>query len=121
MRTLLTLILLPLAACELSDTAGAVLGAGIPIASVAGIQRTPADAIYSLVTGRDCSLVRLDRGQGYCRPKEPPPEPQAFCTRSLGRVDCWQDPETVPGGHRGVGDSPGLTEEQEANRVRRWP
>ncbi len=121
MRTLLTLIMLHLAACELSDTSGAVLGAGLPLASVAIIQRTPPDAIYSLITGKDCSVVRLDQGKSYCRPVEPPPEPPPFCTRSLGRVDCWQAPGTVPGDHRGVGDSPGLTPEQEANRTRRWP
>ena len=90
--------------------------------SVATIQRTPADALYSLVTGRDCSVVRLDQGKTYCRPVEPQPEPQPFCTRSLGAVNCWQDPATVPGHPRGLADGPArLTAEQEANRVRTWP
>ena len=39
------------------------------------IQRTPADALYSLISGRDCSVVRLDQGKSYCRPVDPPPEP----------------------------------------------
>jgi len=86
---------------------------------VAVIHRTPFDALWSLVTGRDCSAVRLDQGKSYCRPVEPPPEPQPYCTASLGVVDCWanavgQPPEVSAG--------PGtLTPAQEANRTRGWP
>jgi hypothetical protein len=58
------------------------------MASVATIQRTPADAVYSPFTGRDYSLVRLDQGKPCCRPVEPPPEAPAFCTRSLQRQNC---------------------------------
>jgi hypothetical protein len=105
MKKLLALSFLPLAGC-----------------SLAAIQRPPADAVYSCWTGRDCSAVRLDQGKSYCRPVEPKPEPPVFCTRSLGVVDCWQDPGTLPGRPRGVADGPaGLTPEQEADRVRTWP
>lgn len=122
MKQLLLLSLLPLAACGLTDTMSAVGGGGLIVGSVAVIQRTPADAVYSWWTGRDCSVVRLDRGQTYCRPVEPAPEPPVFCTRGLGSVDCWQDPDSVPGHPRGVADGPvGLTAEQEADRVRTWP
>jgi hypothetical protein len=108
MKQFLLLGLLPLAGCGVIT---------IPV-----IHRTVPDAVYSLWTGRDCSVVRLDEGKTYCRPLEPPPEPPAFCTRSLGSVDCWLDPATVPGHPRGVADGPsGLTAEQEANRLRTWP
>jgi hypothetical protein len=99
--------------------AAAVIGGSA--GSVATIQRTPLDAVYPLVTGKDCSLVRLDQGKTYCRPAEPP-QPPVFCTRSLGVVDCWQDPDGLPNRQAGVADGPAtLTPEQEANRVRRWP
>jgi hypothetical protein len=116
-------VLLPLAGCGGPDNliAGGV-AAGVTVASVATIQRTPLDAVYSWWTGRDCSAVRLDQGKTYCRPVEPPPEPPAFCTRSLGSVDCWRDPDTLPNHPHGVADGPaGLNAEQEADRVRKWP
>jgi hypothetical protein len=122
MKTLLLLSLLPLAGCGWSDNLIATAAVGVNVGSVATIQRTPADALYSLWTGRDCSLVRLDEGKTYCRPMEPKPEPPVFCTRGLGSVNCWQDPDTVPGHPRGVADGPsGLTIGQEADRVRTWP
>jgi hypothetical protein len=122
MTRIFLLCLLPLAGCGWSDPVIAGVAAGISIGSIVTIQRTPLDAVYSLVTGKDCSLVRLGQGKTYCRPMEPPPEPPAFCTRSLGVVDCWQNPAGLPNRPRGVADGPTtLTPEQEANRLRRWP
>ncbi len=113
---------LPLAGCGITDNLGAAIGTGAVVASVATIHRTPVDALYSLVTGRDCSMVRLDQGKTYCRPIEPEPEEPAYCTRSLASVNCWKDPDTVPGHPRGVADGPShLTAEQEADRLRTWP
>jgi hypothetical protein len=113
---------LALAGCGLSDTVVGPIGYGATVVSVTAIQRTPIDAVYSLLTGRDCSAVRLDAGQTYCRAVEPKPEPPVYCTRSLGSVNCWQDPASVPGHPRGVADGPtDLTPAQEADRVRRWP
>jgi hypothetical protein len=122
MKKVLLLGLLPLAGCGWSDNLIAFVGFGANVVSVTTIQRSPADAIYSLATGRDCSVVRLDQGKTYCRPVEPPPEPPPYCTRGLATVNCWADPETVPGHPRGVADGPsGLTAAQEADRVRTWP
>jgi hypothetical protein len=114
--------LLPLAGCGVSANLAAVVGVAATAGTVATIQRTHFDAVYSLLTGRDCSMVRQDEGKTYCRPVEPEPEPPPFCTRSLGAVDCWQDRGTVPGQPRGVADGPSvLTPAQEADRVRTWP
>lgn len=50
------------------------------------------------------------------------PEPPPYCTRSLGVVDCWADPDTLPNRPPQVADGPaGLTPAQEANRTRGWP
>ena len=122
MNKILLLTLLGLAGCGITDNLMAFIGVTANVASVTAIQRTPGDAVYSLVTGRDCSIVRLDEGKTYCRPIEPKPQPPPFCTRSIGAIDCWQNPATVPGQPRGVADGPtGLTAAQEANRVRTWP
>jgi len=122
MRTLLLLSLLAFSGCGWTSDMVAFVGVGANVVSVTTIQRSPADALYSLVTGRDCSIVRLDQGKTYCRAVEPKPEPPAFCTRGLGSVTCWADPATVPGHPHGVADGPvGLTAAQEADRVRTWP
>jgi hypothetical protein len=122
MKKFLLLTFLPFAGCGMSDNLTAIVGVGANVATIAAIQRSPADAVYSWWTGRDCSIVRLDEGKTYCRPVEPPPEPPVFCTRSLGSVDCWQDPASMAGHPRGVADGPaGLTAEQERNRTRTWP
>src|SRR5215210_7676918 len=113
------LLLLLLAAC---DPAGAGVATAVGLGSVAAIGRTPVDAVVSLAKGRDCSVVRLDRGQSYCRPEEAPPAPPPYCTRSLGSVDCWREPPLAIPLPRGVADGPAAlsSAQQEAHRTRRW-
>lgn len=90
-------------------------------------QRTLPDLVYSGITGRDCSLVRLDRGESYCRPVDLPPAPQPYCTRSLGGVDCWAHPELVVNLPPQVAQLPheadpgGLSPGQDRVRLARWP
>ncbi len=114
---------LPLAGCSWPPAGVVAAALVVPnVVSVSTIQRTPLDAVYSLATGRDCSVVRLDQEKSYCRPVEPEPEPPEFCTRTLGTVNCWLDPASMPGQPVGVADGPStLTAAQEANRLRTWP
>ena len=113
-------LLLMLAAC--SDPAGVTAGVMVAEgASVAVFGRGIVDIGVSAVTGRDCSIVRLDRGQTYCAPRYLAPEEPAFCTRSLGVVDCWADPANLPPGARSVADTPAPTREQSDYRAARWP
>ena len=118
-RRLLPLLLPILAGC---DPTGVGVGAAVTVGSIAVIGRTPVDAVVSVVSGRDCSVVRLDRGLGYCRPEEAPPVAAPYCTQSLGRVDCWRQPPLAIPLRQGVADGPqALNAAQEANRTRRWP
>lgn len=121
MRWVTIAFLAGLAGCGVSDNLAAFVGVAANAGSIATFHRSPPDLVYSLVTGRNCSVVRLDRGQSYCTPVEPPPEPQAFCTRSLGVVDCWRDPAGLANRYEGVAQAPALTAEQEANRTSSWP
>jgi hypothetical protein len=98
-----------------AGAAGVVAAASIPV-----FHRTPVDMVVSAVTGRDCSVVNLDKGEQYCHPKERPPSEPEFCTRSLGVPDCWKDPSKVPNNPRELADGPrALTPEQE--RTTSWP
>jgi hypothetical protein len=113
--------------------AGGLTGCGGPFvepsgaflaASAAGLPvfgRSVPDMVYSGLTGRDCSVVRLEQGKSYCRPVDPPLQASPVCTRSLGSVECWANPDAFGMPLRGVADAPLPTAEQEAWRVRRWP
>ena len=118
------LFLLPLAAllsgCGFLGDAAPPL-AGAEIASVMVFGRGIGDLVFSAATGRDCSVVRLEQGRSYCRPVEPPPAPPPYCTRSLGGVDCWANPEALPARPPKLADAPAPTPAQEAYRTRRWP
>ena len=105
MRRFIPLVLiLPLAAC---DGPAIVATAGVNIAALTLAGRTVPDMAVSAVTGRDCSVVRLDRGQPYCGPVEGAAAPPApFCPRSLGAADCWVTPPAASPAHRGVADAP---------------
>jgi len=115
----LALMALPLAGC---DTASLAAGAAVNIVSVTLVGRSMPDILISGLSGRDCSIVRVDRGLSYCGPAEEPPAPAPYCTPSLGRVDCWVTrPASIPM-QRGVVDGPvALTPAQEANRTAWWP
>ena len=135
MRALL--LMLCLTAC--SDPAGVTTAlVAAEAATVTVFGRGVADIGISAITGRDCSIVYLDRRQSYCRVQEPPPAPPpyctrslgvvdlepdepAFCTRSLGVADCWADPANLPPGTRQIADTPPPTREQTGYRNARWP
>jgi hypothetical protein len=98
------------------------ISAGIDMVSIPVMGRTPGDAVVSLVTGRDCSVVHLGNHEPWCHPQEQPPEPPMFCTRSLGVPDCWADRKPPAGVTREIADGPRtLTPEQDADRTKRWP
>jgi hypothetical protein len=103
---LLLLPLLPwlLGGCEAA--LGAASGPSLVLggASVVLTGRTPVDHVASLATGRDCSAVRLERGQAWCAPPPRPPPASVYCTRSLGAADCWTAPPLGAG--RQVADPP---------------
>jgi hypothetical protein len=70
-------------------------------------------------SGLDCSVTK---GERHCHPMVKAPEPQPFCTRSLGVPDCWVDPSKLPNNPRELADGPrALTPEQEANSKKWFP
>ena len=100
--------IVPLAGCQAIGAPGAPLLA-IPAAveglSLRAFGRTTGDSIVSLVTGEDCSIARIGRGEAYCG-RDDAPAPPPMCTRSLGAVDCWTIPPAAWPAYRGVADGP---------------
>ncbi len=113
--------MLLLSGCGISfvEPAGAFVAASAAAVPVFG--RSIPDMVYSGITGEDCSVVRLEQGKTYCRGVEPPIEPPPVCTRSLGTIECWANPDVLSGFTHGLADAPKPTAEQEAYRTRRWP
>ena len=110
------LILLALPLCLGGCLTDASLGpmAAVQIGSTALIGRGPAEAVLSLVTGRDCSLPNYAAEGQLCRKEEAPAAPR-YCTRSLGWVDCWTVVDPY-GPQPGVADNP----RPPAMQYRRW-
>ena len=91
--------LLSVAAIPLAILPGgcmAALGAG----TVAATDKTPVDHVYSLVTGKDCSLIRKQRGLTYCVEDEIILETAVHCYPTLGETTCYQTADPYPGGQR---------------------
>lgn len=121
MRVALPMVLL-LAGCGATPAQVGFGVAAVGVGSVAAIGRTPVDAVVSVVSGKDCSVVHWDQGKSYCKPEEAKPDAPPYCTRSLGVVDCWADPASVPDRGPEVADGPrALTPAQEKDRTKGWP
>ena len=87
---------------------------------LAGCHAATPDALVSAAAERDCTILNLDRGLPYCRAPAGEPAPQPFCTRSLGRVDCWRgSPPLAMPAYRGVADTPAGPPAEA--RARPWP
>ncbi len=121
-RSLALLVTLPaLAGCGPFNAAVGALAGLDAVVAIPVFGRTTGDLLASAVVGRACSVVRLEQGLTYCRPREAPPEPPPFCTRTLGLAECWATPWLLPGHPAPLADAPALTPEQEARRTARWP
>ena len=104
-RWMVPLCGLALAACH-PAAAPFVAVAGAEAATVAVFGKGSVDLVYSAVSGRDCSIVRLDRGETYCKPRETAPPAQPYCTRTLGVAECFAEPAQLPDHPAELADGP---------------
>ena len=112
---LLTAAVVPLAV--LPGGCMAALGAG----TVAATDKTPVDHVYSLVTGKDCSLIRKQRGLTYCVEDEIILETAVHCYPTLGEPTCYRTADPYPGGQREVGDAARLAGSGAGGQTARTP
>ena len=90
--------------CLMSGGCVAAIGAG----TVAATNKTPIDHLVSLVSGKDCSVVRQHRGLTYCVEDEVTPAVRVHCYPTLGEVSCYAAPDPFPGGQRELGRAQAL-------------
>ncbi|MFO1128469.1 MAG: hypothetical protein U1E66_08600 [Rhodospirillales bacterium] len=77
--------------------AGVVAGPGLAIGTTAATGKTPFDHIASLVTGKDCSILRNRQGLTYCREDEPVLPVGVVCYHTLGDVACYDHSDPYHG------------------------
>lgn len=103
MRKLLSFVVffVVLGACDLLQPYAVVDGA-----VVMGTEKTMADHVISLASGKNCSLIRIEKGLTYCEEDELNPVPNLYCYRELAGVTCYKRPDPQHGGVAGrLGDN----------------
>jgi hypothetical protein len=102
MRILATVVLcLFLASCGIPATPYAMVDGAVVITT----EKTMADHVVSAASGKDCSLVRLEKGTTYCKEDEVVPHPNLYCYRELGAVTCYDGPDLRRGNRGRLGEN----------------
>ena len=79
--------------------------AGIEGASTIITDKTLTDHVVSYTTGKNCSAVRVKRGQTYCEEDELNPKTALFCYRTIANVTCYDRPDPYHGRQRKVDEN----------------
>ncbi len=61
-------------------------------ASLMGSDKTIVDHAVSYGSGKDCSILRTERGLTYCVEDMPVVRQNIYCYRDLGGVTCYEKP-----------------------------
>ena len=102
------LYLLPvfiLGACGPLASSGVPGLAQVDVLTVMGTDKTIVDHVVSLSSGKNCSAVRLEKGQYYCKEDEPEIQQNIHCYNTLGRVTCYTRPDPYNGRYQKIGQN----------------
>ena len=67
---------------------------------VVGTDKTMEDHVVSLVSGKNCSIVRTEKDMTYCEEDEVTIKQNLFCYKTLASVTCYDRPDPNPGRRR---------------------
>ena len=76
--------------------------AGVEAASVMGSDKTLVDHAISFGSGKNCSTLRLERGQTYCAEDAKRVHQNLYCYRNLTGVTCYDRPDPYKDGQQRV-------------------
>lgn len=79
--------------------------AQIDFLTVMGTDKTIVDHVVSASSGKNCSSVRLEKGEYYCEEDEPKITQNIYCYRTLASVTCYDRADPHKGRHRKVGQN----------------
>ncbi len=79
---------------------------GIEAISLIGTDKTLADHFVSFSRGKNCSTVRRQTGQTYCEEDEVTQPEEIYCYRTLGKVNCYAQPNPFDARNGTVGHTP---------------
>lgn len=82
---------------------GAVLGANA--GSVVLTKKSVSDHVISWSRGKDCSSVRLERGQTFCVEDEVHVAAPMNCYKTIGGVTCYDRPDPFNNGRKTVDET----------------
>jgi hypothetical protein len=91
-------LLMALGACDFAPQATI-----LDIGSVVTTDKTLGDHLVSIGSGKDCSSVRTEKGQTYCKEDELHLAPAVYCYPSLGDITCFGQPDPYDTGKLPVG------------------
>ncbi len=89
------------------------LAMGVAV-DLAYAKKTPVGHVVSWITGRNCSILRVEAGKSYCEPKEKFVQAEEHCYKTLGGIDCYTDEQNQYGEE--VGDTYIPTTKKEQRR-----
>lgn len=103
-------VLFTLSGCLLATGPGLF---ALSTATFINTKKTVGDHAVTWMTGQDCSTLKYTKGEGYCRPREGEEVQDGanygpdgtylsmgpYCYRTLGRVTCYDQPDSMASGY----------------------
>lgn len=73
--------------------------------TVMGTDKTIVDHVVSASSGKNCSSVRLEKGDYYCEEDEPKVVQNIYCYKTLASVTCYDRADPYQGRYQKIGNN----------------
>lgn len=103
--------IIPLVCLVFLSACGGLAASGTPglaqldVLTVMGTDKTIVDHVVSVSSGKNCSSVRLEKGDYYCEEDEPKIVQNIYCYRTLASVTCYDRADPHSGRYQKIGQN----------------